>query len=48
LVLNRSRGSFELPDARGVAHFAQRLRLDLADALARDLELLAHFLSVRE
>src|SRR5262249_44374937 len=34
----------ELPNARRVAHLAQRLRLDLPDALARDLELLADFL----
>jgi hypothetical protein len=35
--------AFELPDAGGVAHFAQRLGLDLADALAGDLELAARF-----
>ena len=33
----------QLADARGVAHFAERLGLDLPDALARDAELLADF-----
>ena len=36
--------AFELPDAGGVAHFPQCLGLDLADALAGDLELAADFL----
>src|SRR5690606_27413781 len=36
--------SLELSDPRGMAHFPQRLGLDLADALAGHLELLAHFL----
>src|SRR5581483_10770142 len=36
--------TLELADARGMAHFSQRLGFDLADALARDLELPAHFL----
>ena len=31
--------AFELPDAGGVAHFPEGLGLDLADALAGDLEL---------
>src|SRR5690606_37090170 len=34
----------ELPAPRRVFQLAQRLRLDLADAFARDGELLAHFL----
>src|SRR5437773_239320 len=34
----------ELPNAGRMAHFAQRFGLDLADSLARDLELRAHFL----
>src|SRR2546423_6242872 len=34
----------QLLGARRVAELAQRLRLDLADALARDVELLADFL----
>src|SRR5687767_7190673 len=34
----------QLPNARRMAHLAQRLCLDLADALARHLELLADFL----
>src|SRR5262249_42794217 len=33
----------QMPDARRVPHLAQRLRLDLADALARDAELAPHF-----
>src|SRR5688500_16426613 len=33
----------QLPASRGVTQLAQRLRLDLADALARDREALAHF-----
>ena len=36
--------AFQLPDAGGVAHFPQGFRLDLADALAGDLELAADFL----
>ncbi len=36
--------AFQLPDAGGVAHFPQSLGLDLADALAGDLELAADFL----
>ena len=35
---------FELPDTRGVAHFAEGLGLDLADAFAGDLELPADLL----
>src|SRR3989304_3585415 len=34
----------ELPRAAGVAELAQRFRLDLADPLACDVELLAHLL----
>src|SRR3954466_15949063 len=34
----------ELPRPRRVAQLAQRLRLDLADPLAGDVELLAHLL----
>ena len=30
-----------MPNARGVAHFAERLGLDLADSFASDFELLA-------
>src|ERR1017187_5094900 len=33
----------QLADARGVAHFAERLGLDLPDALTRDSELLPNF-----
>jgi len=33
----------QLADARGVAHFAERLGLDLTDAFARDFEILADF-----
>ena len=36
--------AFELADARRVTHLAQRLGFDLADALAGDPELPAHFL----
>ena len=36
--------ALELADAGGVAHFAEGLGFDLADALAGDLELLADFL----
>jgi hypothetical protein len=35
--------SVQLPDARGVPHFAERLGFDLPDALARDPELAADF-----
>ncbi len=35
--------SLELPNSRRVTHLAQRFRLNLADALARDPELPAHF-----
>ena len=34
----------QVADAGWVPHLAQRLRLDLADAFARDAELAAHFL----
>src|SRR5487761_2742424 len=33
----------QMADARGMAHFAERLGFDLADALARDAKLLADF-----
>jgi hypothetical protein len=36
--------AFELADAGRVAHFTERLRLDLPDAFASDLELPAYFL----
>ena len=35
--------AIQLPDARGVPHFAERLGFDLPDALARDPELAADF-----
>ena len=36
--------ALQLPDTRRVTHLAQRLRFDLADAFAGNLELLADFL----
>src|SRR5205085_11457774 len=40
----RLKETFELPNPGRMAHFAQGLRFDLANALASDLELTAHFL----
>jgi hypothetical protein len=34
----------QLPQTRGMAHFAERLGLDLPDPFARDIELVANFL----
>ena len=36
--------TLELPNSRRVTHLAQRFRLDLANAFARDAKLPAHFL----
>src|SRR5688572_16116710 len=44
LLLLDVQESLKLPNARGMAHLAERLGLDLPDALARDLELLSDFL----
>ena len=42
--VRRFEEALELADARGVAHLAERLGLDLADTLARDPELLPNLL----
>ena len=44
VVIGSVQEVLQLLAAAGVAELAQRLGLDLADALARDVELLAHFL----